>query len=164
MRLEEKKKNLRLGRARRSARRVMISSPTPRAAFTLLEVMVVMGLLGLVFIAGFAAITFNAQASSRLADHTAAFTLVQAKLEAVRAATYNPPNTYFRTNTVWLTNVHSIALSQKGTNYLVSGKLITKIEPVISGHLVTVSGNFPTPYRPTKVELQTVVNKYSGGQ
>ena len=147
-----------------SANRARIGPPGSRAAFTLIETLMVIALMGIVLLSGFAAITFNSQASSHLGDLTAVSGLVQAKLEAVRAATYKPPNTYFRSTVVWLTNDHSIYLAKNSAKYLLTGKIITKIEPVISGHLVTVTGLFPTPGRPTVVEMQTVVNQYSGGQ
>ena len=136
----------------------------PTAAFTIIEGVITMALVGILFISAFAAIVFNAQASNRLADHMAVFAMVQSKLEAVRAATYKPPNTYFRTTTVWLTNAHAIALDKNGSNYIVTGTIITRIDPAISGHLVTVTGRFNTPRRQTVVEMQTVVNEFSGGQ
>ena len=134
------------------------------AGLTLIEVLIATVLLMILIIGTVGALYFNTQASYRVADRTAAMTLVQAKLEAVRAATYHPPDSPFGPSTLSLTNNDSIALDKAGARFLIPGTLITRIEPVTSGHLVTVSGKFATPGRPLTVQLQTVVNKYSGGQ
>ena len=140
-----------------------------QAAFTLAEVMISMGLLMILIIGSFSAVYFNSQASYKLADRTAIVALVRSKLEAVRAATYNPPDTNFKSTTVYLTNSHSIALNKAGTAYLVSGTIITKIEEAKSGtntlgHLVTATGTFVTAGKPITVQMLTLVNKFSGGQ
>ena len=62
------------------------------------------------------------------------------------------------------TDRSSIALDQAGSSYRVPGTLISKIQPVTGGHLITVTGTFQTPGRPFSVSLQTIVNEYSGGQ
>jgi prepilin-type N-terminal cleavage/methylation domain-containing protein len=140
-----------------------------QAGFTLTEIMIVMVLLTILLISSFTAIYFNTQASFKLADRTAIVSLVRAKLEAVRAASYNPPDTNFKSTPVYLTNSHSIALNKAGTAFLVSGTITTKIEEAKSGtntvgHLVTATGTFVTAGKPISVQLQTVVNKFSGGQ
>ena len=48
--------------------------------------------------------------------------------------------------------------------FLVSGNVVSKVQPVAAGHLITVTGTFRAPYRPVSVTLQTVVNNFSGGQ
>ena len=131
--------------------------------------MIAVVLLLILLVGSFSAIYFNAQASLRLADRTAVMALVRAKLEAVRAASYNPPDTYFKSTPVLLTNSHSIALNKAGTNYLVSGTIVTRIEEAKSGtntlgHLVTATGTFVTAGKPLTVQMQSVVNKFSGGQ
>ena len=131
--------------------------------------MISVALLTILIIGSFSAIYFNVQASSRLADRTAIVALVRAKLEAVCAATYNPPDSNFKSTPVYLTNAHSIALNKAGTEFLVSGTIVTKIEEAKAGtntvgHLVTATGTFTTAGKPITVQMQTVVNKFSGGQ
>ena len=140
-----------------------------QAAFTLIETMIAMTLITILIIGSFSAIYFNTQASLKLADRTAIVALVRAKLEAVRAATYNPPDDNFKSTTVNLTNSHSIALNKDGTAFLVSGTIITTIQEAKSGtntvgHLVTATGRFVTAGKPITVQMLTVVNKFSGGQ
>jgi len=140
-----------------------------QAGFTLIEVMIAMGILTILIIGSFGAICFNTQASFKLADRTAISALVRAKLEAVRAASYNPPDSNFKSTPLYLTNSHSIALNKAASGYLVTGTIITKIEEVKAGtntmgHLVTATGTFVTSGKPITVQMQTVVNKFSGGQ
>jgi len=135
-----------------------------RSAFTLVEVMIVMALLLSLIISSAAALLVFDRSSRRVADSTAAMALVEAKIYDIRAATYNPPSTNFGTTNIFLTNNVSIALDQAGSSYRVPGTLISKIQPVTGGHLITVTGTFQTPGRPFSVSLQTIVNEYSGGQ
>ena len=114
--------------------------------------------------AGFSAMYAMDHCSRRLADYTAALTVVDAKMQDIRAVYYNPPNYPFTANTVYVTNSDSIALNKAGTAFKVPGTLISKIEPVTGGHLITVTANFQEPRRPLTVSLQTAINKYSGGQ
>ena len=131
--------------------------------------MIAVTLLTILLIGSFSAIYFNSQAAYKLADRTAIVALLRAKLEAVRAASYNPPDVNFKSTPVYLTNSHSIALNKAGTAFLVSGLIITKIEEAKSGtntvgHLVTATGTFVTVGKPISVQMQTVVNRFSGGQ
>jgi hypothetical protein len=102
--------------------------------------------------------------SRRLADMTAAMAVVQGQIESVRTNDYNPPLAPFLASATVTNSTASISLDKGGTNYLVSGTLTTRIEPVASGHLVTVSATFNTAGSPLRAQLQTVVNKFSGGQ
>jgi len=132
--------------------------------YTLVEVMVVIGLLALLIAGAAGALYSGNLVSRRLADYTAALAVVEAKVEDIRAATYNPPNSPFTASTVTLTNASSIDLNQSGTTFTVTGTVTSVIQPVTSGHLVTVTGVFQTRKSPISVTLQTVVNKYSSGQ
>ena len=134
------------------------------SAFSLLEVMVVMGLLMILIVSGFSAILSMRMTSNRLADYTAAMAVVEAKVEDIRAATYNPPNYPFGSSTITLTNSGAVALNKAGAAFLVPGTVVSKIQPVSTGHLITVTGTFKALHRPITVTLQTVVNRYSGGQ
>jgi hypothetical protein len=126
--------------------------------------MIVTALLALLIVGAAGAICTGNLISRRMSDYTAAMAVVEAKVEDIRAATYNPPNSPFGSTAVTLTNASSIALDQAGTTFVVSGTVTSKIEPVASGHLVTVTGTFQTRRTPITVTMQTVVNKYSAGQ
>src|SRR5258706_906448 len=130
----------------------------PRAqarAFTLIEVMVTMLLLSILTIAGMGAIYSMDLCSRRLADYTAATALVEAKIQDIKAASYNPPNAPFGASTVYITNADSISLNQAGTSFKVPGTLISEIKPVAAGHLITVTGTFQEPRGNLTIQLQT---------
>jgi prepilin-type N-terminal cleavage/methylation domain-containing protein len=133
-------------------------------AFTLIEVLTVTGLVGMLVVAGMGALFSMDLCSRRTADYNAALAIVEAKIEDIRAASYNPPNSPWTGAVVYLTNSDSIALDKAGVTFQVPGTVISKIEPVASGHLVTVTGTFQEPRLTLTVSLQTLVNKYSGGQ
>lgn len=132
--------------------------------FTLMEIMVVMALATIMVISIFSGVISMKMNSSRLADYTSMVAIVEAKVQDIRGATYNPPNSPFGSTTIYLTNQNSIALDKAGVSFQIPGTVISKIEPVAGGHLVTVTGTFQAPKLPISVTLQTVVNKYSGGQ
>lgn len=134
------------------------------AAFTLVEVLVVMLLLTMLIVASGAGIMALDRSSRRVADYNAAMAVAEAKMHSIRAATYNPPTWPFKTNLVQLTNSSSIALAKSGTNFLVSGTVLSKIQPVSAGHLVTVTATFLEPNQSFTVTLQSLVNRYSGGE
>ena len=133
-------------------------------AFTLIEVLIVMGLVMILMVAGMGALISLGYCTRRTADYNASLAVVEAKIEDIRAATYNPPSSPWNSSTVYLTNSSSVALDEAGVTFKVPGTLISKIEPVASGHLVTVTGTFDEPKRALTVSLQTIVNKYSAGQ
>jgi len=128
--------------------------------------MVVMLLVMIMMVAGFGALYSMDLCSRRVDDYTAATAVVEAKLQDIKAVYYNPPNYPFTAgpNPVYVTNSDSISLDQAGTSFKVSGTLVSEIKPVASGHLVTVTGTFNEPRGKMTVQLQTVVNKFSGGQ
>ena len=132
--------------------------------FTLVEVMVAMLLLGILLIAAFGGLFSMDLCSRRLGDHTAAMAIVEAKVQDIRATFYNPPNAPFGASTVYVTNGGSISLDKTGTIFKVPGTVVSEIKPVASGHLVTVTGTFQEPRGSLTVSLQTVVNRFSGGQ
>lgn len=134
------------------------------SAFTLLEVLITMGLVMVLVGSSMAALLFLNRSSARLADYTAAMALVHGQMEMVRAAAYNPPTYPFTAAQVQTNFQASIALSKSGTNYLVSGTVTAVITPDASGHLVTVTGTFPALGSPVTVSLQSFVNRFAGGQ
>ena len=123
-----------------------------------------MGLVMILIAVGMGTIFSMDLSTRRTADFNAALAVVEAKIEDIRAATYNPPSSPWSLSTVYLTNSSSVALDEAGVTFKVPGTLISKIEPAASGHLVTVTGTFNEPQRGLTVSLQTVVNKYSAGQ
>jgi type II secretory pathway pseudopilin PulG len=144
------------------------SAPRSRA-FTLVEVVIVLALVIIVILGAFNTIRFMNFSSHRLSDTTAALAVVQAKVEEIRAATYNPPLYPFSASTNnYITNNVAISLDQSGTTFRVPGVLVSSIQPVAQGHLITVTGTFTNAdqyLNPSfTVSLQTVVNRFSGGQ
>jgi Tfp pilus assembly protein PilE len=131
---------------------------------TLLEVMVVTALMTILMAVAAASVCTGNLISRRLSDYTAAMAVVEAKMEDIRAVTYNPPTAPFGSTAVTTTSTSSIDLSQSGTTFIVTGTVTSKIEPVANGHLVTVTGTFQTRRKPLTITLQSVVNKYSAGQ
>jgi len=133
--------------------------------FTLVEVVIVTALLSLLVIAGLGATIAMQAASKRLSQHTAVRALVQARLQAIRAGSYNPPNAPFTASTVYVTNSAAICLDKAGTKFFIPGTISAKIEPVPpAGHMVTVTGTFKAPDRTIQVQVASVVNRFSGGR
>ena len=118
----------------------------------------------ILMVAGMGALLSMGYCTRRTADYNASLAVVEAKIEDIRAATYNPPNSPWTSSTVYLTNDSSVDLNQAGIAFQVPGKVVSKFEPVSSGHLVTVIGTFQEPRLALTVSLQTLVNKYSAGQ
>ena len=160
-------------RIRRSSRRLQRALLPPgigsAPAFTLIEVMITVALMLLLIASSFSVLMFLNRSSASLAGYVATTTAVQGEIEKFRALAYNPPSgNYFKSTITRLTNNQAIFLSKAGTSLLVPGTIVAEIQPVGAtvgaGHLVTVTGTFATPGRPTIVMLQTIVNKFSGGQ
>lgn len=140
--------------------------PTSQMGFTLVEVMVVMGLAGILMVAGMGALFSLDLCSRRTADYNAALAVVEAKIEDIRAATYDAPNSpWVSTGSYVKTESASVALDKAGVTFQVPGTLVSKFEPWgIYGHRVTVTGTFDEPRGSISVTLQTVINQYSCGR
>jgi prepilin-type N-terminal cleavage/methylation domain-containing protein len=136
----------------------------PAHGFTLIEVMITMALLLILIISSLSAILFFRNSAGRLATYTAAAAVVEGRIEAIRCATYNPPNYPFTASTVTTNFTETIWLDKPGQNFLVTGAVACQITPITGGHFVTATGTFTTPGKSTVVSLQTIVNKFSGGQ
>src|SRR5438874_10588357 len=80
---------------------------TSLAGFTLVEVMVAMLLFGILLVAALGGLFSMDLSSRRLADNTAAMTIVEAKVQDIKGLYYNPPNAPFGAGTVYLTNSSS---------------------------------------------------------
>jgi prepilin-type N-terminal cleavage/methylation domain-containing protein len=135
-----------------------------RAGFTLIETMIVTLLVAIMVATSMGALLSMSLCANRSADYVAASAIVQAKLEDIRGATYNPPNAPFNSYTTNRTYSDSVSLDKAGVNFKVAGTLTARFEPVSGGHLVTVTGTFTEPRKTLTVTMQTLVNKYSGGQ
>ena len=140
------------------------AAPASERAFTLMEVMVVMALMTILIVSGFSAILSMKVWSNRLAQYTAAMAVVEAKVEDLRAKAYKPPISPFGQKPTVVRESGSIDLNQAGAKFLIAGTIVSLIEPVANGHLITVTGTFAAPHQTIVVTLQSVVNKYSGGQ
>ncbi len=151
------------GRGQRASE-LLLARQRRRQGFTLMEIMITMGLFLILIVGSFSAILFFRGSAARLATYTAAAAAVEGRIEAIRNATYNPPNTPFKSSTVNTNYNEAIWLAKGGTNFLVPGTVACQIRPVTGGHLVTATGTFATPGRPTVITLQTIVNKFAGGQ
>ena len=157
------------GSSQKLRRRGLPSDSPAIRAFTLIEVLITVALMLLRIASSFSALMFLNRSSSSLSGYVAAMAAVQGKVEKIRALTYNPPSgNYFKSTTTRWPNNQAIFLNKAGTNLLVTGTVVAEIQPtgtnVGAGHLVTVTGTFATPGKPTVVTLQTIVNKFSGGQ
>lgn len=131
------------------------------AAFTLIEVMITTVLLVMLVTAGLYALAQLDRFSRRNAEYTSVMAVVAGTLEGMKALEYNPPQSPFGPDAVITTNETEIALSNDGKSYTMKGRVITRIEPVANGHLVTVSGFFTNWNLPYEVTLQNVLNSYS---
>ena len=138
------------------------SVPHRVAAFTLIEVLCVMGMLTMLFAASFAALISINRISSRSADYISGMALAQAKINDIRATVY-PGTNFLSTATTNINNV-SVDLSQAGTSFAVSGTVTSVIQPITWGHLVTVTVIINEPKGSMTNSLQTIVNEYSGGR
>ena len=135
------------------------------AGFTIVETVLAMALTVLLCTSTLAAILEMQFSAKRVADYTSAMAVAEAKVQDIRAVWYNPPNAPFTLGTVYITNQNSIALNQAGTSFDIPGTVVSKIEYQGSlGHLITVTATFQKSGKPITATLQTVVNKYSGGE
>jgi prepilin-type N-terminal cleavage/methylation domain-containing protein len=134
--------------------------------FTLVEVMVVMGLAGILMVAGMGALFSLDLCSRRTADYNAALAVVEAKIEDIRASTYDAPNSpWVSTGSYVKTESTSVALDKAGVTFQVPGTLVSTFVPWgIYGHRVTVTGTFNEPRGSISITLQTVINQYSCGR
>jgi prepilin-type N-terminal cleavage/methylation domain-containing protein len=131
--------------------------------FSLVEIVVVLGLIGILVVAVFNMVTVMDRVSRRQGLHTTMLEAAQGRLEEMRATPYNPPvSPYGASNIVQTTNI-VLALNRTGSN-LLSGVLKTVVSPKSQGHLVTVTVTATNNSQPMTVQLQTLVNKKSGGQ
>ncbi|MBI5774030.1 MAG: hypothetical protein HZA89_09850 [Verrucomicrobia bacterium] len=145
---------------------------SPRAAaFSLIEVMVVSGLMVILVVSLLTAVLQMDQNARRSSDYNSLLELAQGQLEMIRTNTYSPPTAPFGTATNFTTNITSTlgyALTAAGTNYQLTATNVTTIQTVAEGHLVTVTLTVPSYGKvikaPLQVQVQAVMNRFSPGQ
>jgi hypothetical protein len=90
--------------------------------------------------------------------------IAQGKIEELQSTPYNPPIAPFTATTTNQTTNVVLSLNKTGTSNAITGTMTAVISPVAQGHLVTVTVVSTNYNQPMSVQLQTVVNKSSGGQ
>lgn len=123
-----------------------------------------MALTVMLLIATFNALVMLDRNSRRVSEYNSVLAIAEATLEQTKTNVYNPPASPFTASVVTTTNTVTIALDSVGTNFLVSGTVLRRIEPVSSGHLVTVVANFTNFGISYRAQVQGVVNKHVAGQ
>jgi len=140
---------------------IVHARPPASEGFTLIEIMVTSVLLVALVTAGLFALAQLDRFSRRNAEYVSVMALVSGTMEGLKAVEYNPPAEPFTLDKRVSTNFTSIALSKDGTNYTMKGEVVTTIEPVAYGHLVTVAAYFTNWNLPYQVTLQNVFNPFS---
>ena len=131
------------------------------SAFTLVEVVVTLTLFVLLSAGVLAAITtFHKMARSQ-ATYNSAFALVIREQDALRAEKYAPPQSPFTNVQTSTTTTQSVSSNASSTAYLTEVTIVREIEPVSTGHLVTISANYIFQGRNIEISTTTVINKYS---
>ena len=115
-------------------------------------------------LAALSTVTLLDRSSRRQALGTTALELAQGKIEELQATGYNPPVApYYATNNTQSSNV-VLLLDKTGASNWVTGVMTTTIAPVSQGHLVTVKVATTNADQTLTAQLQTLINKNSGGQ
>lgn len=135
-----------------------------KGGFSLIELMVVMFLLAILVVASLNTMKLLDRSSRRQALHTTALEIAQGKIEELQSTAYNPPVGPFGAGTSNLTTSVTLALDRAGTSTLVPATLNTVIAPVSKGHLVTVTVATTNSNQILSVQLQSLINRMSGGQ
>jgi type II secretory pathway pseudopilin PulG len=136
-----------------------------QSGFTLIEVVIGIAMMFMLIVSAIGAITLLDRASRSQSEDTTALEVAQGKLEEFQATKYNPPASPFLSTTTWATNQVVLALNKTGTTNRAAGVLISKVQPVANGHLVTVSVVFTNMnLTPLTAQLQTLINQHSPGQ
>lgn len=134
-------------------------------AVSWISVMVVMALMTFLFVAVFSGITVMSVISRRSADIVAGVELVEAKIHEICAVNYSGTNGVFSA-TATTTNINNVSvdLNQAGASLVVPGTVISTIQPIAWGHLVTVQVIIREPKMSLTSTLQMVLNNSSGGR
>lgn len=133
-------------------------------AFTLVEILVVITLVVMLLIAAVGAITLLDRTSRRQAHYTTALEVAQGKLDELLAKPYNPPNVPFTSANYTERQAVTMSVNRQGTAISSQALVTTSLEPVLNGHVATVVVAYTNYHQPASVQLQTLINKLSGGQ
>jgi Tfp pilus assembly protein PilE len=151
-------------RARQGRSRCVFAPRAGERGLTLVEVTITLAMLMLLIVSAIGAITLLDRASRHQGQDTTALEIAQGKMEEFLGTQYNPPLPPFTSGDYFTTNTAVIAMDKSGTTNVVTGVVLSEVEPVANGHLVTVTVTFTNYGRPMSAQLQTVINKHSGGQ
>ena len=135
-----------------------------RAGFSVIEILVVIGLMAMLILAALNTVTLLDRSSRRQALQTTAMELAQGRIESLQTNVYNPPVAPFGATATTQTSSVILVLNKTGTNTLVSALMTTIIAPATQGHLVTVTVATTNANQPMNAQLQTVINDKSGNQ
>src|SRR5262249_44476706 len=150
---------------KRSERRARWCGRAGASGFTLIEVVIGIAMLFMLIVSAIGAVTLLDRASRSQSEDTTALEIAQGKLEEFQATKYNPPLSPFVSTTTYTTNQVILALNKTGTNTRAAGILVSKVQPVANGHMVTVSVVFTNMnLTPVTATLQTLINQHSPGQ
>lgn len=124
----------------------------------------VLGMASIMVLASLSTVTLLDRSSRRQGLDTTAMELAQGRIEELQATAYTPPVApYYSSNFTTISNV-VLLLNKAGTSNLVTGVMTTVLAPVASGHLVTVTVTTTNADQRLTAQLQTYINKNSGGQ
>lgn len=115
----------------------------------------------LLAVGAMASITAMHNIARRQATYSSVLALVMSEQERIRAEAYVPPNEPFTSEETVLTAEKSVSLNADGTAYMIDVILTTEIEPVASGHKVTVTASYVFSGTALSVSTSTVVNQFS---
>ena len=117
-----------------------------------------------VVVAGIGAVMLMDRASRSQAQDTTALELAQGELEDFQATAYSPPTAPFTSTNYTRSNYVTLALDKYGTSTWTAASVVSKVQPVVNGHLVTVTVSFTNYNKKVNLQLQSLVNKLSAGQ
>ena len=132
-----------------------------RRGFTLVEIMVSLVLFVILATGVLGSITTMHKIARTQATYNSVMALMMSEQEAIRGQSYAPPEAPFTASTTKTEQTKSVSLSPDGKQYMVDVTLVTVIEPVASGHKVTVTATFPQGGRTPSISTTTLINKYS---
>jgi prepilin-type N-terminal cleavage/methylation domain-containing protein len=132
--------------------------------FTLIEILVTLAMLLLLLIGALGTITLLDRSSRRQGQHTTALEVAQGKLDEFLSQVYNPPVPPYSSTNYYQSNWVTLAANKSGTATSTFASVISLVQPVLNGHVVTVTVSFTNYDQLVNVQLQTLINRHSGGQ
>ena len=132
-----------------------------RRGFTLVELMVTVVLLVLLATGVLGSITTMHKLAKKQATYNSVMALVMSEQEAIRTNSYNPPTAPFTAEESKTVEKKYVSLDPDKDDFSLEVSLVTKIEPISSGHKVTISGTYSYGDTTPTITTTTLVNKYS---